>query len=310
MRYLECSLDTPPEEMDLRCENLSSLGVDGFVIENEEDFRNFLENNRQYWDYVDQELENRFRGLSRLKFYLPDNEDGSAVLARVQKEYPALSVCTVDDSDWENRWRDYYKPIPVGERLLVVPEWEQIPPGERLPLILDPGLIFGTGSHATTRMCLQAAEFYAAEGKHVLDLGCGSGILGIGALILGCADCLGVDIDPKAPDVAAGNAALNGFGRDRIRFLAGDLLADSSLRKRLGSGYDIVFANIVADVILSLTPSVPSFMKKDGVYICSGIIEGRQQEVQAVLERSGFTVEAHFSEEDWHCFAARLSSVS
>ena len=309
MRYLECTLDTPPEEMDLRCEVLASFGVDGFVIENEEDFRAFLRDNTQYWDYVYRELEDRFRGLSRVKFYLPDDGNGSAVLARVQEEYPALSVCTVDDSDWENRWRDYYKPIPVGEKLLVVPEWEQIPPGGRLPLILDPGLIFGTGSHATTRMCLQTMESYADEGKHVLDLGCGSGILGIGALILGCTDCLGVDIDPKAPDVAAGNAALNGFGRDRIRFLAGDLLADPSLRNRLGTGYDIVFANIVADVILSLTPSIPSYLNKDGVYICSGIIEGRQNEVQTVLERSGFTVERHVSEDDWHCFAARLSSV-
>ena len=216
MRYWECILDTPSEEIDERCDELSGLGVGGFVVENEEDFRNFLENNHQYWDYVDQELENQFAGVSRLKFYLVDDTDGLSVLQQVRARYPGVTVSAVEDSDWENNWREYYKPIEVGERLVVVPEWEEIPAGGRLPLRLDPGLIFGTGSHATTRMCLQALEEYAAPGKRVLDLGCGSGILGIGALVLGCDSCLGCDIDPKAPDVAAANAALNGFGSDRI----------------------------------------------------------------------------------------------
>ena len=186
MRYWECILDTPSEEIDERCDELSGLGVGGFVVENEEDFRNFLENNHQYWDYVDQELENQFAGVSRLKFYLTDDADGLSVLQQVRNRYPGVTVSAVEDSDWENNWREYYKPIEVGERLVVVPEWEEIPAGGRLPLRLDPGLIFGTGSHATTRMCLQALEEYAAPGKCVLDLGCGSGILGIGALVLGC----------------------------------------------------------------------------------------------------------------------------
>jgi ribosomal protein L11 methyltransferase len=211
MRYWECVLDTPSEELDARCDELSELGVGGFVVESEEDFRNFLENNHQYWDYVDRELEEQFAGVSRLKFYVTDDADGQAVLQQVRARYPDVTVSTVEDSNWENNWREYYKPIEVGERLVVVPEWEEIPDGGRPPLRLDPGLIFGTGSHATTRMCLQALEDYAGPGKRVLDLGCGSGILGIGALVLGCDSCLGCDIDPKAPDVAAANAALNGF---------------------------------------------------------------------------------------------------
>ena len=163
MRYWECVLDTPSEEIDARCDELAGLGVGGFVVENEEDFRNFLENNHQYWDYVDQELEDRFAGISRLKFYVTDDADGQAVLQQVRTRYPDVAVSTVEDSDWENNWREYYKPIEVGERLVVVPEWEEIPAGGRLPLRLDPGLIFGTGSHATTRMCLQALEDYAEE---------------------------------------------------------------------------------------------------------------------------------------------------
>lgn len=305
MRYWECILNTPADEMDERCEELGALGVGGFVVENEEDFRSFLEQNHQYWDYVDQELEQQFAGLSRLKFYLTDDEDGAAVLRQVQARYPSVTVSAVEDSDWENNWREYYKPIEVGERLVVVPEWEEVPAGGRLPLILDPGLIFGTGSHATTRMCLQALEHFAAPGKRVLDLGCGSGILGIGALVLGCASCLGCDIDPKAPDVAMANAALNGFGDERIRIVAGDLLADASLRRSFGTGYDIVLANIVADVIIPLSVHVPGFLRPDGVYITSGIIEGRQDEVRAAIEKAGFRITDHLSEEDWHCFVAR-----
>lgn len=305
MRYWECILNTPADEMDERCEELGALGVGGFVVENEEDFRSFLEQNHQYWDYVDQELEQQFAGLSRLKFYLTDDEDGAAVLRQVQARYPSVTVSAVEDSDWENNWREYYKPIEVGERLVVVPEWEEVPAGGRLPLILDPGLIFGTGSHATTRMCLQALEHFAAPGKRVLDLGCGSGILGIGALVLGCASCLGCDIDPKAPDVAMANAALNGFGDERIRIVAGDLLADASLRRSFGTGYDIVLANIVADVIIPLSVHVPGLLRPDGVYITSGIIEGRQDEVRAAIEKAGFRITDHLSEEDWHCFVAR-----
>ena len=307
MRYWECILDTPSEEIDERCDELSGLGVGGFVVENEEDFRNFLENNHQYWDYVDQELENQFTGVSRLKFYLTDDTDGLSVLQQVRARYPGVTVSAVEDSDWENNWREYYKPIEVGERLVVVPEWEEIPAGGRLPLRLDPGLIFGTGSHATTRMCLQALEEYAAPGKRVLDLGCGSGILGIGALVLGCDSCLGCDIDPKAPDVAAANAALNGFGSDRIRIVAGDVIADASLRRSFGTDYDIVLANIVSDVIIPLSVHVPAFLRREGVFITSGIIEGRQTEVETAIERSGFRIIRHLYEEDWHCFVAVLA---
>ena len=304
MRYIEVTLNTPKEELDLRCEQMAALGAGGFVIENEDDFRDFLEHNHQYWDYVDQELEDRFAGISRLKFYVTDDADGQAVLQQVRTRYPDIAVSTVEDSDWENNWREYYKPIEVGERLVVVPEWEEIPAGGRLPLRLDPGLIFGTGSHATTRMCLQALEDYAGPGKRVLDLGCGSGILGIGALVLGCDSCLGCDIDPKAPDVAAANAALNGFGPDRIRIVAGDVIADASLRRTFGTGYDIVLANIVSDVIIPLSVHVPAFLRPDGVFITSGIIEGRQGEVEAAIVKACFRIVRHLYEEDWHCFVA------
>ena len=302
MRWMELCLDTPRAELDARCEELAALGAGGFVIENEEDFREFLENNRQYWDYVDRELEQSFSGLSRVKTYLPDDADGRALLEAIRARYPAAAVSFLEDSDWENDWRKNYNPIEVGEKLVVVPEWEEAPPSGRVSLRLEPGLAFGTGSHPTTRMCLAALERWAGAGKRVLDLGCGSGILGIGALLLGCESCVGCDIDPKAPDAAAANAALNSIGKDRFFVCAGDLVADASLRRRLGGGYDVVLANIVSDVIIALSPLVGAFLAPYGVFIASGVIDGREEEVAAALRANGFEITAHRREEEWHCF--------
>jgi len=306
MRYIEVTVDTPENEIDLRCEQMAEMGAGGFVIENEADFQNFLENNHQYWDYVDKELEDRFSGLSRIKCYLTDDETGTNTLRLIQAAYGKVQVAYVEDSDWENNWRAFYKPIEAGQRLVVVPEWEEIPEGSRVPLRLDPGLIFGTGSHATTRMCLAELENYAA-GSRVLDLGCGSGILGIGALVLGAVSCLGCDIDPKAPDVVLSNAALNGIGPDRLQARAGDIISDGGLRAEFGGGYDLVLANIVSDVIIPLSPFVPGFMAPGGVFITSGIIEGRQDEVRAAMEAAGLKITKHCCQEEWHCFTAVLA---
>ena len=305
MRYIEVTVNTPGAEIDARCQEMADMGAGGFVIENEEDFKDFLEQNHQYWDYVDDELENQFAGVSRIKCYLTDDEDGIAVLRRINAAYSDVTTSYVEDSDWENNWREYYKPIEVGEKLVVVPEWEEAPQDGRLPLRLDPGLIFGTGSHATTRMCLAALEEFSKPGVRVLDLGCGSGILGIGALILGCDSCLGVDIDPKAPDVVMSNAALNGIGADKMTAWAGDIIADSSLRARIGGGCQLVLANIVADVIIPLSAVVRQFMAPGAVFICSGIIEHRWPETEAALISNGFEIFDHKSEEEWHCFVCR-----
>jgi len=304
MRWIEvivnCTGD--PEEMSW---HLADLGVGGMIMEDEADFQDFLEHNHEYWDYVDEELENKYKGVSRIKFYLSDDEDGKAVLTAVAQYLGAMpETAFVEDSDWENNWKEYYKPIEVGSKLVVVPEWEEVPDNGRLPLKLDPGLIFGTGSHATTKMCLAALEDVAGPGKTVLDLGCGSGILGIGAIILGCDRCAGCDIDPKAPEVALSNAALNGITAQQFDIRAGDVLTDAGMRRALGSGYDIVTANIVSDVIIPLSGFVHEFLAPGGTFIASGIIEGRQDEVRAAIEKNGFTVLKHYNEDDWHCFVS------
>lgn len=305
MRYIELICNTPAEEIEERCERMTELGAEGFVIESEDDFKNFLEENHDYWDYVDEELENQFAGVSRIKCYLCDDEDGRAVFKRIIEAFPQTEASYVQDSDWENNWREYYKPIETGKKLVVVPEWEEIPSDGRTALRLDPGLIFGTGSHPTTKMCLEELENYAGKGVKVLDLGCGSGILGIASLVLGSDFCLGCDIDPKAPDVVMQNAALNGIGSDRLKAVAGDIITDGALRESFGTGYDLVLSNIVSDVIINLAPHVPQFIKPDGVYIASGIIEGREEEVQAAIEKAGFRIIDHRIMDEWHCFVAK-----
>lgn len=302
MNYTEITIEC--RNTDDVCDRLTALGAGGFVIENEEDFKNFLENNRQYWDYVDDALEDSYRGVSRVKCYVEDNDDGRALLARISAEFE-ITTASVCDADWENNWKEYYQPLEIGEKLLVMPEWIDCELNGRLPLRLDPGLLFGTGAHATTRMCLAELEGYAGAGKRALDLGCGSGILGIAALVLGCDGCVACDIDPKAPETVMENAALNGIGGDKLQVFAGDIIGDASLRRNLGTGYDVVLANIVSDVIIPLAPHVGAFMADGAVFIASGIIDGREAEVAAAIEAAGFTIITHRHEEEWHCFSAR-----
>ena len=309
MQWLEITVNTTPEKLDVLTADLEMQGVTGLVVDSEQDYEAFLAQNRQYWDYVDDALRESYRGVCRVQFYVEDSENGRAELKRIRAALPqyAFSVQTVRDEDWENNWKQYYKPLAIGQHLLIVPQWEAVPEHEtRTILRLDPGLIFGTGSHATTRMCLEKLQECQLEGKRVLDLGCGSGILAIAALLFGAQHADGCDIDPKAPDVAAENAALNGIGAEQFHVVAGDVLAQGPLRRRLGrEKYDLVLANIVADVLIALSPAVPEWLAEDGLFISSGIIEGRQQEVEAAYAASGLEVVAHMCQEDWHCICCR-----
>ena len=317
MRWLEVHIDTNHFGLEEVQALLSGADVDNVMIEDEEDFRDFLANNRDYWDYVDEDLERRMEGRSRITFYLEAGEAGFAKLGEVRLRLETLkrdrqdlgsllmTLADVEDADWENNWKQYYKPMEIGERLLVIPQWEEADPGDRVPLYLDPGLTFGTGAHATTRLCLTALEKLVHGGERVLDLGCGSGILSVAALRLGAGSALAVDIDDKCRAAARENAGLNGIGPDRLEVLVGNLLTDEAVAEKIGGEWDLVLANIVADVIIALAPRVRGLLKPGGTFLCSGIIEGRAGEVEAALAANRLELQDRREDGGWYAFTCR-----
>ena len=216
-----------------------------------------------------------------------------------------MTMENVADEDWENNWKQFYHPTEIGKRLLIVPEWEKVPETDRTILRMNPGLTFGTGSHATTQLCLTALERHVRSGDRVLDLGCGSGILSIAALLLGAAEAFACDIDEKCPHVAYENAALNGLDASRYTVLTGDILTDSKLQKKIGGGYHLVVANIVADVILALAPFVDTMLAPDGLFLCSGIIDERAEEVAESLRANGWEILETRQESGWFSYLCR-----
>lgn len=317
MQWLELKIDTTPAGLTPVSDLVEGLGITGLVIEDEGDFHDFLEHNHQYWDYVDEELMEAKRGVCRITFYVEANDEGMDTVAKVRLALAALkeqrsdcgsllmTMAQMDDADWENNWKQFYKPMEIGERLIVVPEWESAKTHGRIPLILNPGLTFGTGSHATTRLCLTALEKHVAAGQRVLDLGCGSGILSIAALLLGADHAFACDIDEKCVDVAYENAALNGIGKDKYTVRWGDVLSDRQLQQEMGGQYDIIVANIVSDVIIGLAPQVRPFLKEGGLFLTSGIIDTRAAEVAQKLRDAGWEIVEERSSEGWFSYLCK-----
>lgn len=310
LTWLEITINTTGDDLEALTARLTANGVVGLVIEDENDFKQFLEQNRQYWDYVDDELLQRMEGAARVKFYVTDDEDGQAQLRQYTaglEGYEILSV-PLKENDWATSWQKYYKPLAVGEKLYIIPEWEKgrVLPEGKTPVWLNPGLTFGTGSHASTQLCLEALEQAVRPGDRVLDLGCGSGILSIAALCLGASFASAVDIDPKAVGVAYENAALNGIGKSRYDVRAGNVLSDKGLVAELAQQkHQVVLANIVADVVIPLSAFAGDFMAPDGTFICSGIIDTRSDEVAAALKKNGFTIVEKKEKNGWCAFVCR-----
>ena len=307
MAWLEITIDTTSEKINTVVTHLTARGFSDLVIEDQEEFETFLEDNRAYWDYIDESLQEKLQGLSHIKLYLEDTDEASLrrlEAAAAELELP-MNTKALEETNWEESWKDNYPPQEVGEKIVVLPYWLAGSEGDRLPVILDPGLTFGTGAHPSTQMVMETMEEVVHPGFKCLDLGSGSGILSIAALRLGAESAIGIDIDPKAEGIARENAAYNGFGSPEFTALTGNVTEDRELMDSLAAKeYDLVLVNIVADVIIGLSPILPNFLTEKSQLICSGILDVRLPDVLEALEKNGLTVTRVKEKEDWRCVAA------
>lgn len=320
MNWVELNIFTTTEGIEAVTGSLLGLGVNGFVIKDAHDFEEFLENKEGNWDYIDDDLMGLRDCETTVTAYLPENTQGADYLAAIKTELTMLKgrdtenrfgrleyeLCNVCEEDWANNWKQYFKPISVGSKLLIKPSWEEASPNEsRKILEIDPASSFGTGQHNTTRLCLELIEGYMQDGDSVLDLGCGSGILSIGAMLLGAKDCTAVDIEENAVSTSIENAEKNNIPSDSYRAYCGNVIGDMSLREKIGGGYDLICANIVADVLKAMAPIFKDFLKPDGVLIVSGIITERRDEVIDCIKSFGFVELEGADKEGWSAVALK-----
>ena len=322
MNWIETQIITASAGVDALCAMLTDLGIKGFSIADPADFQEFLQNKEGKWDYIDQDLLGMAQGDTTVTVYLPDNAQGAeqlvalrAMLAQIHARDDAqlfgtleLTLKNVREEDWANSWKQYFKPFTVGERLLIKPSWETCEnPRHRAVLEIDPASSFGTGQHHTTRLCLELLEQLMHPGDRVLDLGCGSGILSIGALLLGASGATAVDIEENAAATATENAQKNHIDPTLYRVFCGNVLEDETLCREIGDGYDLICANIVADVLIAMKQLFRQFLRPEGTLIVSGIIMERRDEVLDQLKKAGFALLEVREKEGWAAASLRIS---
>jgi ribosomal protein L11 methyltransferase len=325
MDWIEVSIYTTTEGIEPVCGCLYQLGFTGLQVEDAADFRAFLNDKNRNWDYMDDGLVREKQDAETcVKVYVSNGEEGLAALGAVRAGVEALrgilpeldlgrlevGTVPVREEDWANNWKQYFKPFPVGKRLMIKPSWESCEAAEgRILLEIDPGSVFGTGLHETTRLCLELLETYVKPGMSVLDLGCGSGILAVAACLFGAGRAVAVDMEPGAAETVARNTAGNGIPLERIRVYTGNILTDAGLRGTLGQEgpYDLALANIMADVIMETAPRIRGWLKPGGVCLASGIIEERGPEVVRALESAGLTVLDVAKKKDWLALAIGIA---
>ncbi len=319
MKWFEICVFTTQEGLEPVAARFDMLGISQVIMEeSRESIEQFLQTTAKYWDYAD--IDEIASSEPCVKAYVTDLPENTELIRSIEASFCELRkedvgidlgslrvmIALRDEEDWANNWKLYYKPMEIGERLLICPSWEKADAKGRILLSIDPGMAFGTGTHHTTRMCLEYLEQAVKSGDAVLDLGCGSGILSIAALLLGASEAIGVDIDPMAEKIARENAVLNEIYADRYKVYAGDVLKDAALQQRLAEKkYDIVTANIVADVIIALCPQVKRLVAPNGLFVCSGIIIDRLNDVLSALSQNGFEVLDTKICEDWCAIKTR-----
>lgn len=318
MKWIEFTVYTQDSGLESVCAALTAVGIDGVVIEeSRQTCAEALQQSVAFWDFAD--MDKIGTDAPCVKAYIEDGEGGKDLLLAAREAIFSLKQQNsenelgslvikeylVDDEDWANNWKKYYKPIEIGQRLLILPSWEDEPKTDRAVLKLDPGMAFGTGAHQTTRMCLEYLEKTVKQGDSVLDLGCGSGILSIASRLLGAKQAIAVDIDPIAESIAKENAELNNLNDENYKVLIGNILTDRNLQQIINGKYPIVVANIVASVIIELAPLAKGLVQKGGYFITSGIIEDRRQEVLDSLSAAGFEILEQSAMQDWNAILCR-----
>ena len=314
MNWVETDIYTTTEGIEPLTGILLGMGINGFVIKDSADFEEFLSDKTINWDYIDDDLMGLKNCETTVTVYLPENAQGLENLEAVKLELKALKARDYDnkfgrleyelknvkEEDWANNWKQYFKPLCVGEKLLIKPSWEQVSPDEQRKILeIDPASSFGTGQHNTTQLCLELLEKNLSNGDKLLDLGCGSGILSIAALLLGASSAYAVDIDENSVKIAAENAEKNHIPTDVYTAKCGNIIDDSDFTAAIGTEYDIVCANIVADVLIGMSDKFAGFLKENGKLIISGIIDSRKDEVLDVIKAKGFELTEIREKEDW-----------
>ena len=300
MNWIKSIIHTTSAGIESVVGGLLNIGINGTQIEDEADFNDFLEHNKEFWDLVDDELIEQKKGGTKVIFYLADNEYLSENIANVKgmlaflKSFDTdgkfgeltLETESVCEEDWANNWKKYFKVLEIGEKITICPIWENVPETDRIVFKINPGMSFGTGTHHSTKMCIEELEKIIKPGDEVLDIGCGSGILSIVSLLLGAKDAAALDIDPNCIHIAYENAGLNGIYEDKYTVLSGNVLSDDALFAKIShKKYDVVEANIIADVIIALAPKAKQLVKNGGTFVTSGIIINRTDEVENELEK-------------------------
>lgn len=314
MNWTEVNIYTTTEGIDPVCGCLLKIGITGFVIKDAKDFEEFLNDKTGNWDYIDDDLMNLKDCETCVTVYLPDNSQGIDMLAALRSEMTALGIrdenkdfgrlavelANVREEDWANNWKQYFKPLTVGNRLVIKPSWEDYNKDDnRIILEIDPASSFGTGQHNTTQLCLELIEKNLNKGDKLLDLGCGSGILSIASILLGAESVTAIDIDQNSVKIAKENAQKNNISEEKYTAYCGNVIDDADLVEKIGGGYDIIAANIVADVLIAMSPLFEKFIKKDGILILSGIISERCHEVIDAVEAKGYTLIEKREANDW-----------
>ncbi len=325
MNWTEVSIYTTTNGLEIINGAMIKLGINDAVIEDAGVFEDFLNNETMNWDYYDEDLIKMKDIESCIKVYMADNEQGRGLLRKIYEfieelkednmniDLGSLRVETkvLNDEDWANNWKQYFKPFIVADKIIIKPSWEVYNDtiDGKVILEIDPGMSFGTGQHHTTRLCIEQMIKYINKDMEVLDLGCGSGILSIAALLLGAQKCVGVDIDENAVRIAKENAELNNIYEDKFNVYCGDVTEDNALQNKIGyNKYDMIEVNIIAQIIMGMSHTFPKFLKKGGLVIASGIITKYMQDVIDNFENLGFEIIETNQSEEWVSITAKLSS--